>query len=71
MDRGTLKYDRQVIIKHRICVEKIPEVLWMGNIKLFLMDPHPYIVITPCKQKRNSSASASTSVLKKPTTPQQ
>ena len=33
MDRGPLNYDRQGIIKHRICVENVPEVEWMGIIK--------------------------------------
>ena len=35
MDRGQLNYDRQGIIKRRVCVENVPEVVWMGNIKLF------------------------------------
>ena len=30
MDRGPLNYDRQGIIKHRICVENVPEVEQMG-----------------------------------------
>ena len=35
MDRGPLKYDRQGIIKHRVCVENVPEVKQTGIIKLF------------------------------------
>ena len=33
MDRGPLKYDRQGIIKCRVCVENVPEVEWTGVIK--------------------------------------
>ena len=33
MDRGPLEYDRQGIIKHRVCVENVPEVEWTGIIK--------------------------------------
>ena len=33
VDRGPLNYDRRRIIKRRICVENVPEVVWMGNIK--------------------------------------
>ena len=33
MDRGALNYDRRGIIKHRICAENVPEVVWTGNIK--------------------------------------
>ena len=33
MDRGPLNYDGRGIIKHRVCVENVPEVDWTGNIK--------------------------------------
>ena len=33
MDRGPLKYDRQGIIKCRVCVENVLEVEWVGIIK--------------------------------------
>ena len=33
MDRGQLNYDGQGIIKHRICVENVPEMEQMGIIK--------------------------------------
>ena len=31
MDMGPLNYDRRGIIKHRVCVENVPEVVWMGK----------------------------------------
>ena len=33
MDRGPLNYDGRGIIKHRICVENVPEVERTGIIK--------------------------------------
>ena len=33
MDRGPLKYNRWAIMKHRVCVENVPEVEWTGIIK--------------------------------------
>ena len=33
MDMGPLNYDTWGIIKHRNCVENVPEVEWMGIIK--------------------------------------
>ena len=51
MDRGPLKYDRWGIIKHRVCVENVPQVERMESIKQF-NGPPVHIMITLCKQKK-------------------